>query len=380
MNTPILLPSLALSLLLSPAAAGPSALDTGPQLTVDEQVHEFGDTWEGTTLEHTFTLTSSGTEDLVIDKIHASCGCTLASVWRLGPDGSREPYEEGTPLPPGEKLELVAAVDTSFRKGTLNKPVTVYSNDPRGAVEIWLKAKVKRILALARDELRMGRFAVRKGRTRSMELKSNDRQPIALSLIEDQDLPEGVSATLEPVEPDEEGRAQLWNFSITVAPYHEDGSFTYAVGIRTDRENPLALAGEDRYLTQYLKVTGMVVGLISITPVFCSFGIVDDDQVTSRAVRVSSNDPDLGLQAPSVEILEADTDEPYALADHFHVTVTPVPAVPGGAYDIELTNSELPADLTGAFRGRLRLSFSEKEIPDQDVSFTGFHRVTSGTR
>jgi len=379
MNTPIFLRFLALSLLLAPAVAGPSGLDTGPELTVDEQVHDFGSTWEGTLLVHTFLLTSSGTEDLVIDKIHSSCGCTIGNVWRLGTDGTREVYEEGAPLAPGTKLELVAEVDTSFRKGHLNKPLTVYCNDPRGKIEIMLKAKVKRLLALARDELRMGRFAVRKGRSRSMELKSNDNQPIKLSLI-DHDLPEGLTAELEAVEPDADGRAQLWSFTATVAPYHEDGVFTYAVGIRTDRENPLAELEEDRYLTQYLKITGTVVGLISITPVFCSFGILDDDQVTSRGVRVSSNDPDLGLQPPTVQVLEPETDEPYALADYFHVTVTPVPNVAGGAYDIEVANSELPSDLTGAFRARLRLSFSEEEIPDQDVSFTGFHRVSSGTR
>jgi len=71
----------------------------------------------GEEVVHVFMLTNTGNETLSISNVLASCGCTATSL-------------EKTVLSPGESVGLETKVNTTGSQGTVDKRVTVRSNDP----------------------------------------------------------------------------------------------------------------------------------------------------------------------------------------------------------------------------------------------------------
>jgi len=89
-----------------------------PQIQVDSDTYDFGSILEGFAVEHTFVLTNTGDETLVIDQVRATCGCTTTA---LATDELR----------PGQSVELDAVIGTTGFGGQLiSKSIYVYSNDP----------------------------------------------------------------------------------------------------------------------------------------------------------------------------------------------------------------------------------------------------------
>ena len=86
----------------------------------------------------TFTVRNDGQEDLVIDGLSTSCGCTTAALVQDGVEGPR--LGPGTPtegwsatLPPGGTAELVVRYDPTVHKGArgeMQRDVFVSTNDP----------------------------------------------------------------------------------------------------------------------------------------------------------------------------------------------------------------------------------------------------------
>jgi hypothetical protein len=71
----------------------------------------------GSTIVHTFRLTNAGDAALSITGVQASCGCTTTVL-------------EKSQLAPGESVGLEAKVNTAGFSGTVQKTVTVQSDDP----------------------------------------------------------------------------------------------------------------------------------------------------------------------------------------------------------------------------------------------------------
>jgi hypothetical protein len=71
----------------------------------------------GEEVVHVFKLMNTGNETLSISNVLASCGCTATSL-------------EKTMLSPGESVGLETKVNTTGFQGTVDKRVTVQSNDP----------------------------------------------------------------------------------------------------------------------------------------------------------------------------------------------------------------------------------------------------------
>lgn len=89
-----------------------------PKIEVDEPIHAFGEVLEGIAVIHAFILSNTGDEPLVIEKVTVTCGCTTTALAK-------------STLFPGETVELQAMVDTAGFSGTINKAISVQSNDPQ---------------------------------------------------------------------------------------------------------------------------------------------------------------------------------------------------------------------------------------------------------
>lgn len=89
---------------------------TGPVITFDKKIHDFGDIVQGDKVEETFKFTNTGTEPLVITNVAVTCGCTTPKGWPRDP------------VMPGGKGEITVAFSSIGKFGKQNKVVTVVSN------------------------------------------------------------------------------------------------------------------------------------------------------------------------------------------------------------------------------------------------------------
>lgn len=89
----------------------------GPRIAIEPASFDFGKTVQNKTLSKEFTIRNLGTEDLVIDQITTSCGCTAAV-----------PGEKT--IKPGGTTPLHVELQTRTMIGKMERQVMVRSNDP----------------------------------------------------------------------------------------------------------------------------------------------------------------------------------------------------------------------------------------------------------
>ena len=95
---------------------------TGPSMSLDKDVHDYGKIKKDSDGACFFTITNSGTEPLLITNAKGSCGCTVPS-W---------PREA---IAPGESAKMKVTYKTN-RVGPINKTVTITSNSSTGTTKV----------------------------------------------------------------------------------------------------------------------------------------------------------------------------------------------------------------------------------------------------
>ncbi len=103
------------SLINNPASMGKEPQGKYPIISFDSTQFDFGKIIEGNEVSHTFNFKNTGTANLVITDVRASCGCTSPS-W---------PKEI---IKVGESNSIVLKYDSEDREGKFSKGVTVYCN------------------------------------------------------------------------------------------------------------------------------------------------------------------------------------------------------------------------------------------------------------
>ncbi len=94
------------------------ASTSGAKMSLESDVVDYGTIDQGGEPLRVVKFTNTGTEPLVISGAKGSCGCTV-------PNWPKEP------IMPGETSQIEIRYDTK-RVGSINKTVTVTSNDPAG--------------------------------------------------------------------------------------------------------------------------------------------------------------------------------------------------------------------------------------------------------
>lgn len=87
---------------------------TGPMISVDKDVHDYGTIAQGANGDCTFTVKNTGDAPLIITQCAGSCGCTV-------------PKCDTAPIMPGATSVIPVHYDTK-RVGPINKSVTIHSN------------------------------------------------------------------------------------------------------------------------------------------------------------------------------------------------------------------------------------------------------------
>lgn len=91
----------------------------------------FGDIIQGSSVEHTFRLTNKGAGELVIRKWKPGCGCTSSQPDKMT-------------LQPGETATAKAIFNSTGQNGSIQKSITVVTNDPiEPVVNLFIQGVVK---------------------------------------------------------------------------------------------------------------------------------------------------------------------------------------------------------------------------------------------
>jgi Protein of unknown function (DUF1573) len=118
MNRSVLAVAAVAAALLLPlaGAADEKAGAKGPRISIEPESFDFGRTAQNKTLEKEFTIRNFGSEDLVIENVSTTCGCTVASGY-------------AKTIKPGAKTPLLVRLETRAYTGHLTRSVMVRSND-----------------------------------------------------------------------------------------------------------------------------------------------------------------------------------------------------------------------------------------------------------
>ncbi len=209
--------------------AGDKVVAGGPKLFVKERTFDLGIIKEGERKTAKFVLENRGTENLIIDKVRASCGCTVP----------RKLTEDEKILEPGEILEIEAVFDTKGRKGSQKKTVTITSNDPdEPRLKLFLTANVVQIYEMT-VKGRPNSRALRFGSVRSgQEIKDGiDLLPTApgmtIEILEVKLDSPSLTYTTEPLNKDDRNgyRIKLQvEEDAPIGPIHTSAQFKFKVG------------------------------------------------------------------------------------------------------------------------------------------------------
>ncbi|MGQ9660971.1 MAG: DUF1573 domain-containing protein [Kiritimatiellia bacterium] len=103
-----------------------------PRIECDELEHDFGVVRNKEAVEHTFVLRNTGDAEVIINRVHATCGCTTTAL-------------KTDRIPPGGSLELHTRFSLEGRTGVQKKMIYVDSNDPvRPNLVLTLACDIKR--------------------------------------------------------------------------------------------------------------------------------------------------------------------------------------------------------------------------------------------
>lgn len=356
---------------------------SGPRLTVPvgTDTHDFGRVMQGQNVEHVFEVKSDGTEDLVINQVKPTCGCTVARVLVETDAGEMAQYTFGQPIPPGRRIHIPAVLHTKNKHGHANTRINVFSNDPRGTTQLGLTADVETFLTVSPNFLNFGQISVGETKTLSATISTTKGQLILLELAQET-LPAGAKAELTPASPDADGRSPRWDLNLTIGPDLVEGNLARAILVRSDAEIPGSEPGPDGQPQMFqvsITMSAKVVGPFGTTPQYVSMGLVRPGQVVSRIVRIECYDKDFDFAGFEPEIRIVGLPKPgtqeytdWEYAEYFTPTARKVEGE--NAIDIEVTLEGLPETVNGSFRGTLIVPLNHPDKQQIALPITGVCR------
>jgi len=313
----------------------------------------FGKCMQGDVLTHTFLMQSSGEEDLVIKQAKPTCGCTVAQVATQAADGTMAPYNFGSPIPAGRKIEITATLHTQNKRGHAASRINIFSNDPRGQTQLGLEADVDPYFQVNPQNLNFNQLSARDTASDKVTITTTGGQKVKVTTALE-NIPQGMRVEVAPVDADADGKSAHWEVVCHLGPGLVEGNVAYTVALKSDVTIPggekLPNGAEPTYEVS-VPIMARVTGMISYTPAFVSLGLIRPGQVVSRTVRVTSHDPAFKLTEPKILVQGRDGPE-WDLASHFSTVIRPVAG--DNSIDIELRLDGMPESLNGSITGVCR--------------------------
>ena len=99
-------------------------------VALSESSFEFGKIKKGDHKEHTYEITNTGKNPLIISQVKPGCGCTV-------PDYTKDP------IMPGKKGKITLKFDSSNFDGLVNKQAEIYANVEKAPMVINFTADIQ---------------------------------------------------------------------------------------------------------------------------------------------------------------------------------------------------------------------------------------------
>jgi len=233
-----------------------------PRIFIPEKIKDFGDVAQGSILEHEFEIQNKGTKDLIIRSLNPACGCTAAVI--------NDPV-----VKPGSKSQIRLSFNTVGFRGSKEKILRIYSNDPLDSSEVVsVKANILQDVEIDPEVLELGEIVRSKGFKNSVTIKSSSSSALKIEEIISKSSFIGASA-----QQGQNGAILLSVFSKDQLPL---GSVRTRLVVRTDSKATPILT---------IPISFYVVGDLTASPKSVNFGFVKsasgDDSSLSRVIRIN---------------------------------------------------------------------------------------------
>jgi hypothetical protein len=205
----------ALLFAVAPVFAEHPATTHAPRIVCDEPVFDYGTVDASTVVEHTFTIRNEGTLTLEISRVHASCGCTVASI-------------SSQSVPPGGESKISSRLSLQGRSGPQQKTIVIDSNDPQTPqMVLTLRGIVGSAINVQPQQIVLPRVAPGSTPTANVILSSGDGAEYAVTAVESTS--ERLEAKVNAIED-----RRTYRVDLALKDPLESGVFNAAVVIRTD--------------------------------------------------------------------------------------------------------------------------------------------------
>ena len=129
MKKTVLFLAIALFGMTAVVAQSGASVNSGANITLDKDVHDYGEIEKGGDPYCEFTITNDGSEPLIITNAKGSCGCTVPKWPKM-------------PIMPGESYEMEIVFNSKGKSGRQNKTVTIQANTEPNPTRLTVKAHV----------------------------------------------------------------------------------------------------------------------------------------------------------------------------------------------------------------------------------------------
>ena len=348
----------------APAPAVAAAPELEAWFEADREEHDFGEVHPDSLQETSFQLVAAGTDDLVVDKVVRSCGCTMGELFVLPEEGEREPVELGTSYAPGTKFELVAKLNTSEKLGVQKQSVRVLLRGRSQPETYWIHADIVPFLIAEPKLLTFGKVSTLEGAQRDMTVRALNGEPFGLSCDREL-LAAGIDVELSPIDPGEDGRAESWKVVVHVVKGAPEGELVAKIDLETDVVNTSAVQKNDKSITHHwpYSVKAEVDGVIDVLPDRVSFGTVPVGSEAVRRFVVRCKDPEFNMSTLSMRMENSSPELEQAL------TFEANEIEPGAAWQVDVRLAGLTRP--GPFQGTLAIYVEHPYEERVTVSFRG---------
>lgn len=239
-----------------PAPSGP------PRLVFDDVVFDFGKVEQGAPVNHLFHFTNQGGQDLRIESIKTSCGCTAAVI-------------SAETLGPGQKGTISATFDTTRFAGEKAKSISVYSNDPlQPVMTLTLQGEITVEIEVDPPQLYLGRVRRGEETVRSVDVIYDASKSISITKVENSS-PLFTVRTQDIEQQERKGKKLI----ITLKKDAPLG--------RLNDEIKVTTTSEKRPLIE-VPVFGSIEGDLVVAPPQVSFGVVRRGEGKTQEVSIKS--------------------------------------------------------------------------------------------
>jgi hypothetical protein len=234
-----------------------------PHIVFEETEHDFDVVDQQQTVKHTFKFRNEGDATLVIENIKTTCGCT----------GTLLSKKE---LPPGGQGDVEVSFSSGLSGGKKKKTIFVYSNDPQQTeAQLYITAKV---VVPVEVRPRTLYWVAERNKVSARTVELLYQPDLGLNI---EDLKLSSPAFGASVRPKTDVEFPGYDIELTYNGELPVGNFKETLTILTD--NAL-------YPRLEVGLRGKVVGSVRVVPDTVSLGIVKDDVLPTRTIRVYVTD------------------------------------------------------------------------------------------